>query len=203
MNSLDGHQSRKMKMEPNEILLNDATSNLFERAEKIISDYEDFIYSCTGRDTATAEFEMEHDEFLDSMEWVNLSLFSHIAALAEKIGLSDHAKVIRENLQKIRDDELLIIGLDEKVRLNDIQRHDRAEVFFSPALQHLRLLYAPIASLMSVEVNSSMDVLERILKKAPEIIFNKFGTKGASKEKDVEDALYEICLLYTSPSPRD
>ena len=172
-------------MEPNDILLNDATSDLFKNASQILSEFDDFI-NYSGHDTECPEFQDEITEFEERLEWVILNLFAHIATLSEKIGLGSHAMAVRDDLTKIRAGELL------EIRLDDIKRHDRADEFYSPAVQHLWVLYAPIASLMSLEVKTTSDVLERILKRTPEIVSNKFGTKGASKEKDVELALYEI-----------
>ena len=172
-------------MEPNDILLNDATSDLFKNASQILEEYDDFI-SYGGHDSDSPEFNDETTEFDERLEWVILNLFTHIATLAEKIGLGSHAMAVRDDLNKIRSGELLDISL------NDIKRHDRADVFYSPAVQHLRVLYAPIASLMSLKVKTTSDVLERILKRTPEIVSNKYGSKGASKEKDVELALHEI-----------
>ena len=106
--------------------------------------------------------------------------------MGEKVGLSGYAKSIRADLKKIQ------AGKNKKNYLQKIERHDASDTFYSPALQRIRLFYSPFLPLMSTEVKTSTDVLERILKRTPEIVLYKHGAKGASKEKDVENCLYEV-----------
>ena len=172
-------------METDVLLLNEKIENLFNEAWQIISDYETWI-DHGGHNTQAQYFDEKISQFDERVTWVNTELFNHIAVLSEKLNLGDHAKEIKRDFRNIK------AGKEENMRLDDVKRHDQAGVFYSPVLQHINTLYAPISSLVRSRAPSQMDVVERILKRTPWIVRQAHGDTGASKEKDVENCIFEI-----------
>ena len=101
-----------------------------------------------------------------------------------------------DHLEKIQSDGLRLISADG------------AEVFDIPAVSHPNEItwsgtYSIVLTMKAQDTAAAIDTLQELVPRSTPIVSGQNGVANEITASRWFDNVYAICLLYTSPSPRD